>query len=457
MTVKNSVIILPKEEIIMDDIENKKDNSASEAAENMDLNKLADLKAKIEAKKNKESKKKNNEPARSIRFGIVGSGQGGSRLAESFYRIGYDAAVLNTTASDLQHIEIPDSNKLLLNYSVGGAAKSLEIGRDAALANKEAIQDMINNQLADAQMFVFCSSLGGGSGAGSIEILIDILAEIGKPILVIGILPMNSDDALAKSNSLQVLNKLLKYVQNKTICNLIVVDNAKIEAIYHDVGQMDFFTTANNAIVAPLEAFNSLSSQASKIKALDQMEFVKLLTSGEGLSVYGEFNVQNYAEDETSIAEAIISSLSNNLLSGGFDIKQSRYVGAMFCASKKVWAKIPSSSINYAMSCINEECGSPISVFRGIYEIDTEDDFVKVYSFFSGLGLPDSRVDQLQKEVKINSEVIKSKDNKRNMTLNIDTGEDQFVSEAAKIKEKMATKASTFGKFLKQNVIDRRK
>lgn len=455
MSVKNKVVDLTKEEI-MDDLTNK-DENVNEAA-SVDLDKLAELKAKLEAKKQQDGgTKKKVEKPKTLKWGVVGSGQAGSRVAQSFYSLGYDSVVLNTTNSDLENIQIPASNKLCLEYSLGGAAKNIEIGKAAAEANRERIVELVSTHLANSQMFIFCTSLSGGSGSGSSEVIIDILNSLQKPVLVIGILPMQSDDATSKSNALIVLNTLLKQVQNKRICNLIVVDNAKIEAIFHDVGQMDFFNVANKAIVAPLDAFNLYSSCASPVKSLDQLEWAKLLADGEGLSVYGEFEVENYAEDETSLAEAVVGSLSNNLLSGGFNIKQSKLVGAMFCANKKVWAKIPSSSVNYAMAILDEECGHPTSIFKGIYETDDDNDFVKVYSFFSGLGLPDMRIEQLQKEVKANAEVIKNKDIKRNLTLNIDTGEDQSVSDAQKIKDKIANRSSTFGKFLQQNVVDRRK
>jgi cell division GTPase FtsZ len=453
MTVKNTIITLSKEDI-MDDMTNK--DEASAVAANVDLDKLAELKAKLEAKKTAEPKRKVVEQTRSINFGIVGSGQCGSRIAESFYKLGYDAIAINTAQQDLKFIELPESNKLLLNYGLGGAAKSLEIGRDAAETHKEQIAELINNQLADAQIFIFCTSLGGGSGAGSTETMIDVLSSIGKPILVITVLPMDAEDVQAKSNALQTLDKLLKEVKSKRIHNLICVDNAKIETIYRDVGQMDFFHIANRAIVEPLDVFNCQSARPSPSKSLDPMELSKLLIDGEGMTVYGTFNVENYEED-TALAEAVISNLNSNLLAGGFDIKQSKYVGFMLCASKKVWSKIPASSLNYANAMIADQCGSPLGIFRGIYEVDSEDDCVKVYSMFAGLGLPANRVEQLTKETKAHMEVVKTKDAQRNLSLNLDLGKDQVVSDAQKVKEKIAQKSSAFGKFLNQNVVDRRK
>jgi hypothetical protein len=85
---------------------------------------------------------------------------------------------------------------------------------------------------------------------------------------------------------------------------------------------------------------------------------------GEGLSVYGEFVVNNYEED-TAIAEAVVNNLNNNLLASGFDLKQSKYVGFIIAANKDVRAKIPASSVNYATAMVNDLCGNPKGVFKG--------------------------------------------------------------------------------------------
>lgn len=392
---------------------------------------------------------------RSIVLGVLGSGQAGSRIAEAFYKLGYDAIVVNTAMQDLKHIDIPDSNKLLLEHGLGGAAKEIEIGKAAAENHRGEILQLLNEKLQHSQINVLCLSLGGGSGAGSCETLVDILSNTGKPLVVITVLPMDTEDAQTKSNALETLSKLAKLTQSKRINNLIVVDNAKIEAIYHDVGQMDFYGTANKAIVDPIDVFNTLSSMPSSVKGLDPMEWGKLFTDGEGLTVYGELTVENFAED-TAIAEAVVNNLNGNLLAGGFDLKQSRYVGVIIAANKETWAKIPAASITYAMAMVNDQCGTPKGVFKGIYTIETPDPVVKVYSMFTGLGLPDNRVSQLKKEAQEHMQNVKGKDEARNLNLNLDTGTNETVSAAQKVKEKMAAKSSAFGKLV-GGVVDRRK
>jgi len=432
-------------------------NTEVKTEDKMDASKLAALKAKSEAKQqeSKMAAKIVSRKERSIALGVVGSGQAGSRLAEAFYQLGYDTVAINTAMQDLKFINIPDANKLLLEHGLGGAAKEIEIGRAAAESHRGEILQMLNDKLAGSQINLLCLSLGGGSGAGSCETLVDVLSGTGKPLVVITVLPMDNEDAQTKTNALETLSKLARMAQNKKINNLIVVDNAKLEVIYHNVSQMEFFGVANKAIVEPIDIFNTLSSMPSSVKGLDPMEWGKLFTDGEGLTVYGELTVDNFSED-TAIAEAVVNNLNGNLLAGGFDLKQSRYVGVIIAANKEVWAKIPSSSITYAMAMINDQCGTPKGVFKGIYTVETPDPVVKVYSMFSGLGLPESRVTQLKKEAHEHTTAVKNKDEARNLNLQLETGTNETVSAAQKIKDKMAAKSSAFGKLV-GGVVDRRK
>lgn len=442
-------------EEVLDDVSN--DFATTPSPEAVDMNKLAELRAKSQAKQqeNKMASKIVSKKDRSLALGVIGSGQAGSRLAEAFYKLGYDSVAINTAMQDLKFIDIPDSNKLLLEYGLGGAAKETDIGRAAAESHRGEILQLLNEKLSNSQVNVLCLSLGGGSGAGSCETLVDLLTGLGKPLVVMTVLPMDTEDAQTKANALDTLSKLTKLTQNKKVNNLIVVDNAKIEAIYQNVGQMDFYGIANKAIVEPVDIFNTLSSMPSAVKGLDPMEWGKLFTDGEGLTVYGELTVENFAE-ETAIAEAVVNNLGGNLLAGGFDLKQSRYVGVIITANKEVWAKIPSSSITYAMAMVNDQCGSPKGVFRGIYTVDSPEPVVKVYSMFSGLGLPTSRVDQLRKDTQELQHNVKGKDEQRNLSLNLDTGTNETVSAAQKIKEKIASKSSAFGKLV-GGTVDRRK
>lgn len=422
----------------------------------LDTDKLAALKAKMAEKKDDMPPRIVEEKKRSIEIGVIGSGQAGSRLSESFFSLGYNAVAINTARQDLEHINLPESNKMLLEGTLGGAAKDIELGHDVAEANRDGINALVKDRLSSSQVIVFCTSLGGGSGAGSAETVLEVLGTMEVPIVVITILPMDAEDAQVKHNAVQTLAKLADATKKFNVATLICVDNAKIETVFADVGQLDFYKVANKAIVEPIDAFNHYSALSSPLKGLDSMEWGTLFTDGNGLACYGTMTVANYEED-TAIAEAIVSDLGTNMLANGFDLKRAKYVGVLIIANKKVWDKIPSSSINYATTMLNDVCASPRAVFKGVYiDDDLQDDVVKVYSMFTGLSLPTSRVDQLKKEAQEEMQKSIAKDEDRNLSLQLDTGTEKTVNAAQALKDRIAKKKSNVAK-LNKTIVDKRK
>lgn len=458
MAVKNDIVENKPEEI-EDNISNEQEGDG------IDPDKLAALKAKIAAKKREQEEEEGVPPRivekkkRSLNFGVVGSGQSGSRISEEFFKLGYTAVAFNTAPQDLEQIGLPEDHKYLLEYGIGGAAKDTDIGHAAAETHRQGIANVIDDVLGDTQVFLFCLSLGGGSGAGSHDVIIDILAATGKPIVVITVLPMSTEDAQTKQNALNTLASLSTLAQNKVIANLIVVDNAKLESIYSDVSHMNFFSVGNQAIVKTIDVFNNFSSQASLEKSLDPMEWAKLFTDGEGLCVYGEVHVDNYADDNTAIAEAILENHENGLLASGFNLGQAKYAGALIIANSKAWENIPRGSVDYAMSLIQENCPGAEGVFRGTYVDESiKEDSVYVYSMFSGLGLPDNRVTQLRKDVEVEKSKTQDRAKSRNTNLTLDTGTEKTVSKADEVRQKIAKNKSTFAQnFAKGKAFDFRK
>jgi len=451
MTAKS--ITEDNDEMINDDVSSEMVDSSV-----LDESKLAALKAKsLAKKKERDMASKIVAPkTRTLNFGVVGSGFAGSKLAASFYELGYAAVAFNTALQDLQTISIPDSNKLVLTNGIGGASKELSLGEAAAIEHSDAILALVNDKLASCDVLLFTTSLGGGSGSGSAETVINLLSQTGKPVICLCVLPMASEDLACKSNSLQTLSKLSELVQSNILANLIVVDNARIETLFSGVSQFEFFSLANKAIVEPIDMLNQLSNKASDAKVIDGMEFTKLLLNSGGLTSYGELTIENL-EDETSIASAVVENLDNNLLASGMDLSQTKYIGFAVCANSNTWKSISATAIHYAKTMVMDSAKNSEAVFDGSYVLEhIEDGKVIIYSIYSGLGLPKQRVEELKVEVKSLQE--KTKDRETNRKASLDVGLDnKSVSQADLLKKKLQNKTSTFGKFVSSsNIRDRR-
>ena len=395
---------------------------------------------------------------RSVNIGIIGVGQCGSKIAEEFYARGYDAVAINTATQDLKHIKIPERQKLFLDYSLGGAAKDLETGEAAAQQYENEIFQHVKENTENCDILMLVISGGGGSGSGSAGVMINLLHQMGKPLSVLFVMPLSSEDTLAKHNTIQTLAKLATMAKNDVINSLIVVDNAKIESMFPGKSMAEFWKAANESIVEPLHLFNKLSVSASEYTSLDPMDFSRIFVGTGDCALYGMIEVENYMEDE-AIAEAMVTNLQLGLLSDNFNLKQTRSAGIIVTGSKEVLSKVPATNLEYGFAMVSKICSDGTRVFRGVYEVPTKDNVLKVYSFFSGLGLPEDRVNELKIEAERHMKILEEKESNRSMSMNIDIGKTKTTSAADALHKKIKSKHSAMGKLTQnaKNVIDRRR
>lgn len=390
---------------------------------------------------------------RSLKLVCAGIGQAGSRIAQEFYKFGYNAVAINSAIQDLTHIALPERKKMLLDLGLSGAGKDIGRGEEAINQYNDEITKFLEAELiGDSEMVFLAISGGGGSGSGSVEPMVNILNTFGKPIAVLYVLPLHTDDPTAKKNSLVTLAKLAKLSKTNVISSLIIVDNSKIETLLGNLSQSQFWATANESIVKPIHMFNVLTNQASQFTSLDSSDFGKIITTGD-ISLIGTFDVDDY-EEETALAEAVVKSFSSNMLADGFDLTQARTGGVIVTGKKESLDKVSANAINYMYHMISEQTNSA-NIYRGIYAVDSKSDKLKVYSWISGLGLPVDRINSLKAESVVQVAKAEEKEASRATTMNLDLGE-KTVNAAADIHKKIQQKNSAFNR-LSGGIVDKRK
>jgi cell division GTPase FtsZ len=309
-------------------------------------------------------------------------------------------------------------------------------------------------------MLFLAISGGGGTGSSSVDTMVPLLFSLGLPLGVIYILPKATEDAQSKKNSIETLSRLAKMTSSNAISSLVVVDNARIEQIYGGLSQSQFWSTANSAIVDPINLFNTLTSRPSQFTSLDPSDFGKIISCGD-CSVYGMVEVEDYTE-ETALAEAVMKSLSSNMLAEGFDLTQTRTGGVIILGSQEALNKLPAINIDYCFSMISDATNGA-NIFQGIYAMDDMDsDSVKIYSWFAGLGLPQDRIENLKKESKAQASVLAEKEKARASAMSLDLGEDKVSSVKDQIERKIKNKNSGFNKLqgsssVRSSIIDKRR
>jgi cell division GTPase FtsZ len=322
-----------------------------------------------------------------VKMAFIGAGQGGGRIAQSFYDCGYRRVLaLNTTQQDLEPLTMPEENKMLIGDNRGGAGKDPEAGYMAAKESFEDIMDRMMRRWGEGvEMLYVCVGAGGGSGTGSWHVIVDAMKEyakstnVEKPLHkhlgVIMTLPKRSEGARVQKNA----NIAVKY--------------ALEHELYPGLPVKKFWTVANRNFTAILHTFNLLAAQNSEYNTFDRADFRSVLHNG--LMIFGMTKVESWLGKE-DISQAVRQNLTGTLLAEGFDLATANIAGAIVVAHDDVLNEIPMENIDYAFNSLGRALGNEgVMLHNGIYEGNSPG--MRVFTIVSGLEPPKERLDELDK------------------------------------------------------------
>lgn len=367
---------------------------------------IPDIPLPAESREDSEIVKDKFEAA--FRFAFVGCGQGGSRLAESFYKIGYRrVCAVNTTDQDLKGIAIPDANKLVIGNGEGGAGKEPRNGTKAAQDHYEDIYDLMRRSFGKEFDRVFvCIGAGGGTGSGACDTVIDIAHDIARsfkieavaddPVVgVIVSMPKAAEGGKVNANAHNVLDSLFRQVDKeagRTISPLVILDNDRIDKIYPSLPVAKFWDMANRNISSLFHLFNFIAGQDSDFTTFDKADFKDLLQ--KGIVSFGACPISKW-DEISGISHSIRDNLKSNVLVSGFDMNQSHAAGCVFIAHDDVLDKIPQSHLEHGFEMLSRIMQPGSVVHRGIYKGDKEG--LVVYTMMGELGYPTARMMEISR------------------------------------------------------------
>lgn len=352
----------------------------------------------------------NDECKGAFRMAFVGTGQGGSRIAESFWKLGYRrVCCVNTTGQDLKGIDIPESNKLVMDIGSGGAGKDPAKGEKAAKKYYEDVYDLMRRSFGKKfDRIVICVGAGGGTGSGSTSILIEIAHDIARSfrieeeggktaVGVIVALPKVSEGTKVNENAHALLDSLFGQVgagngkmDGRAISPLILVDNDRIERIYPNRSVAKFWNVANRSISSLFHLFNSIAVQDSDYTTFDRADLADLLSAG--VVTFGACPIRKWGE-LTDVSHAIRDNLRNNVLVGGFDMSQAKAAGCVFIGHPSILEKVPQGHLEHGFEMLTRIMRQGGVLHRGIYKGSKKG--LVVYSILGELVPPDERMDEI--------------------------------------------------------------
>lgn len=332
-----------------------------------------------------------------FKFAFVGAGQGGSRIAETFNKIGYGrVCVINTAQQDLDTVNVPRK----LNIGGGGAGKNPAVGARLYDEKKEDVLDFMKKSFGeDVDRIMVCAGGGGGTGAGAFAGLVRTAYELQRSLGVttnkvggILALPKRSEGAKVNENAYKTLVEAWQLVEEGMLSPLILIDNEKISSVYPGLAVDRFWQTANLSTCSLFHLFNTIVEKKSHYSSFDAADYQTVLDAG--LMVLGATNIKEW-KDETDISYAVRDNLKQNILAGGVDLSTGDKAAACIIGSQEVLNDIPQDFLDYAFEQFIRLLQPSSTVHRGIYRGAKPG--LNIFTTVGGIGKPNSKIDDLKR------------------------------------------------------------
>ena len=350
-----------------------------------------------------------DESGGALTYAIIGSGQGGGRIAKAFYDLGYKKTVaINTATSDLALLELPEKHKFHLDcFGQQGAGKNQEKSREAFENRGQEIFNKLREVFGNnIDRILICVGTAGGTGGGSVGPLVDVAKRyftyVGKEdasnrVGVIASLPTAGECAspVVANNAYNRVQTLCAHAANGDFAPLVMIDNEKIKKLYPQLTVKQFWPTLNNTIAGLFHVFNLLATKNSNYTTFDPADYDTIMKT-KGCMIFGVTTVKE-VEKETSISSALKNNLEKTLLASGFDLTTAEGAASIVVGGSKLYEEVPGlmDSIEYGFDTLAALTGGAI-IHRGIYEDPSKDKLV-AYTIVGGLEAPQKRLSELRK------------------------------------------------------------
>ncbi len=212
---------------------------------------------------------------------VVGVGGGGGNAVTHMVSTGIegvDFICANTDAQALTKINGATSLQIGGNITKGlGAGANPEIGRQAALEDRERIQETIMG----ADMIFVTAGMGGGTGTGAAPVVAQIARDMG--ILAVGV--VTKPFVFEGANRMKIAQNGIKEL-SQHVDSLITIPNDKLLSVYgREFDLMNAFNGANDVLHNAVQGITELITHPGVINV--DFADVRTVMSQNGMGMMG--------------------------------------------------------------------------------------------------------------------------------------------------------------------------
>ena len=232
---------------------------------------------------------------------LIGVGGGGSNAVQHMVSSGIegvDFICANTDAQALKSMQAQTVLHIGQSITKGlGAGANPEIGRQAAMEDRDRIQDIIEG----TDMLFITAGMGGGTGTGAIPVVAQIAREMGVLTVAVVTKPFPFEGSKRMHMADAGIEELRAHVDS-----LITIPNEKLLSVLgKNITLLDAFRAANDVLRGAVQGIAELITNPGLINV--DFADVRTVMSEMGLAMMGS-GIGRGDERATEAAEMAISS-----------------------------------------------------------------------------------------------------------------------------------------------------
>ncbi|MFC3024319.1 cell division protein FtsZ [Vibrio zhugei] len=232
---------------------------------------------------------------------VVGVGGGGGNAVEHMVREsieGVEFISINTDAQALRKTSVSTVIQIGGDITKGlGAGANPQVGRDAALEDKERIKEV----LTGADMVFIAAGMGGGTGTGAAPVIAEVAKELGVLTVAVVTKPFSFEGKKRLSFAEQGIEELSKHVDS-----LITIPNEKLlKVLGRGITLLEAFGSANDVLKNAVQGIAELITRPGMINV--DFADVRTVMSEMGHAMMGS-GVASGEDRSEEAAEMAISS-----------------------------------------------------------------------------------------------------------------------------------------------------
>jgi cell division protein FtsZ len=232
---------------------------------------------------------------------VLGIGGGGGNAVAHMVRAGIegvDFICANTDSQALKGAKVKTGLQIGCNITKGlGAGANPEVGRQAAMEDRDRIQEVIEG----ADMLFITAGLGGGTGTGAAPVVAQLAKELGILTVAVVTKPFTMEGGKRMRVAEQGIAELGRFVDS-----LITIPNEKLLSVLGpQTTLLDAFRAANEVLQGAVQGIAELITRPGLINV--DFADVRTVMSEMGMAMMGS-GVATGQDRARIAAEAAVSS-----------------------------------------------------------------------------------------------------------------------------------------------------